>query len=87
MERGSDANARAATDQAGVGGQTPIFHAVSQFDDWGGNVGQCLGPRPRRCLSMGPTGCSAFARPQPAPAGVPPPAGRRPARPRFAPQK
>ncbi len=35
LERGADVNARAAVDQAGVGGQTPIFHAVTQFNDWG----------------------------------------------------
>ncbi len=33
--RGADVNARAEIDEAGVGGQTPIFHAVSQFFDFG----------------------------------------------------
>ena len=32
---GADVNAPAVIDEAGVGGQTPIFHAVSQFDDYG----------------------------------------------------
>jgi len=32
---GAETNARATVDEAGVGGQTPIFHAVSQFDDFG----------------------------------------------------
>ena len=35
MERGADVNARATIDEAHVGGQTPIFHAVSQFFDFG----------------------------------------------------
>jgi hypothetical protein len=35
-------NARAAVDLAGVGGQTPIFHAVTQFDDLGLPVTQLL---------------------------------------------
>src|SRR5580704_7975245 len=35
LERGAEVNARALVDEAGVGGQTPIFHAVTQFDDWG----------------------------------------------------
>ncbi len=35
LDRGADANARAEVDEAGVGGQTPIFHAVSQFFDAG----------------------------------------------------
>lgn len=32
---GADVNAPAAIDQTGVGGQTPIFHAVTQFGDYG----------------------------------------------------
>lgn len=32
---GAEVNARAALDQSGVGGQTPIFHAVTQFNDVG----------------------------------------------------
>jgi ankyrin repeat protein len=35
VERGADVNARAEIDDAGVGGQTPIFHAVTQFYNWG----------------------------------------------------
>jgi ankyrin repeat protein len=35
LDRGADVNARAAVDEAGVGGQTAIFHAVTQFDDDG----------------------------------------------------
>ncbi len=35
VERGADVNARADVDEAGVGGQTPIFHAATQFYDWG----------------------------------------------------
>jgi ankyrin repeat protein len=35
LERGADVNARAVVDEAGVGGQTPIFHAVTQFFDSG----------------------------------------------------
>jgi ankyrin repeat protein len=35
VERGADINAAADLDEAGVGGQTPIFHAATQFYDWG----------------------------------------------------
>jgi ankyrin repeat protein len=35
LERGADVHARAEIDEAGVGGQTPLFHAVSQFFDFG----------------------------------------------------
>ena len=42
LERGADVNARATVDQAGLGGQTPIFHAVTQFQDWGVPVAQLL---------------------------------------------
>jgi ankyrin repeat protein len=35
LDRGADVNARAAVDEAGVGGQTAIFHAVTQLDDEG----------------------------------------------------
>jgi len=42
LERGADVNARAAVDESGVGGQTPIFHAVTQFGDWGLPVAQLL---------------------------------------------
>jgi ankyrin repeat protein len=35
LDRGADVNARAAVDDAGVGGQTAIFHAATQFGDAG----------------------------------------------------
>jgi len=35
VDRGANVNARAETDANGVGGQTPMFHAVSQFYDYG----------------------------------------------------
>jgi ankyrin repeat protein len=35
IDRGADVNVRAAVNDAGIGGQTPIFHAVAQFDDIG----------------------------------------------------
>jgi ankyrin repeat protein len=35
LDRGADVNARATLDEAGVGGQTAIFHAATQFDDAG----------------------------------------------------
>ena len=35
LERGADVNAKATLDEAGVGGQTPIFHAATQYDDAG----------------------------------------------------
>jgi ankyrin repeat protein len=42
LERGADVNAPAELDASGVGGQTPIFHAVTQFGDWGLPVAQLL---------------------------------------------
>jgi ankyrin repeat protein len=42
LDRGADVNARATIDEAGVGGQTPIFHAVTQFSDEGLPVTQLL---------------------------------------------
>ena len=42
LDRGADVNARAALDESGVGGQTPIFHAVTQFGDWGFQVAELL---------------------------------------------
>jgi len=42
LDRGAKVNARAALDESGVGGQTPIFHAVTQFADWGLPVAQLL---------------------------------------------
>jgi len=35
MDRGADVNARAVVNDSNIGGQTPIFHAVTQFCDWG----------------------------------------------------
>jgi len=35
LDRGADVNARATVDEAGIGGQTAIFHAVTQLDDGG----------------------------------------------------
>jgi ankyrin repeat protein len=42
LDRGADVNARAVVDENGVGGQTPIFHAATQFYDWGLAVAQLL---------------------------------------------
>jgi ankyrin repeat protein len=42
VERGADVNARATVDERGVGGQTPLFHAVTQFGDWGFSVAKYL---------------------------------------------
>ena len=42
LERGADVNARATVDECGVGGQTPIFHAVTQFFDGGLAMTQLL---------------------------------------------
>ena len=42
LDRGADVNARGETDAVGVGGQTPIFHAVTQFDDFGYDVAALL---------------------------------------------
>src|SRR6202795_1758747 len=42
LERGADVNAGATVDESGVGGQTPIFHAVTQFFDGGLPMAQCL---------------------------------------------
>jgi ankyrin repeat protein len=42
LERGADVNARATIDDAGVGGQTALFHAVTQFDDGGLPIAQLL---------------------------------------------
>ncbi|MBK5299365.1 MAG: ankyrin repeat domain-containing protein [Vicinamibacteria bacterium] len=42
LDRGADVNARATVDEAGVGGQTAIFHAATQFDDGGLPVMQLL---------------------------------------------
>jgi ankyrin repeat protein len=42
LDRGADVNARATVNEVGVGGQTAIFHAVTQFDDGGLPVTQLL---------------------------------------------
>ncbi len=42
LDRGADVNARATVDEAGVGGQTAIFHAVTQYGDWGLAVTELL---------------------------------------------
>jgi ankyrin repeat protein len=42
LDRGADVNARATVDDAGVGGQTAIFHAVTQFWDRGLAMAQLL---------------------------------------------
>ena len=42
LDRGADVNARATVDEAGIGGQTAIFHAVTQFDDDALPVAQLL---------------------------------------------
>ena len=42
LDRGADLNARATVDESGAGGQTPIFHAVTQFYDFGLPVAQLL---------------------------------------------
>lgn len=42
LNRGADVNARAALNESGVGGQTPIFHAVTQFHDGGLPLAQLL---------------------------------------------
>jgi ankyrin repeat protein len=42
IDRGADVNARAALDDAGIGGQTPIFHAVTQLNDWSLPVAELL---------------------------------------------
>jgi hypothetical protein len=35
LDRGADVNARAMVDEAGVGGQTAVFHSVTQYGNWG----------------------------------------------------
>jgi ankyrin repeat protein len=42
LDGGADVNARAIIDDDGVGGQTAIFHAVTQFDDDGLPMAQLL---------------------------------------------
>ena len=42
LDRGADVNARATVNEAGIGGQTAIFHAVTQFGDDGVPVTRLL---------------------------------------------
>lgn len=42
LDRGADVNAHARLDEAGVGGQTPIFHSATQFGDYGLEVTRLL---------------------------------------------
>src|SRR5262249_30441961 len=42
LDRGAQVDAQATVDENGVGGQTPIFHAVTQFNDRGLPVAQLL---------------------------------------------
>lgn len=42
LERGADVNAPATVDEAGIGGQTAIFHSASQFDDYGLRITKLL---------------------------------------------
>jgi ankyrin repeat protein len=42
LDSGADVNARATVDDAGIGGQTAIFHAVTQFRDDGLPMAQLL---------------------------------------------
>jgi ankyrin repeat protein len=42
LDRGADVNARATVDDAGAGGHTALFHAVTQFDDGGLPITQLL---------------------------------------------
>lgn len=42
LDRGADVNARAMVEESGIGGQTPIFHAVTQYGDWGLPVARLL---------------------------------------------
>ncbi|MCU1242280.1 MAG: Ankyrin 3 [Candidatus Acidoferrum typicum] len=42
LDRGAEVNAPATISGEGIGGQTPIFHAVTQYGDWGLPVAQLL---------------------------------------------
>src|SRR5262245_6180773 len=42
LDRGAQVDAKATVDENGLGGQTPIFHAATQFNDWGFPVAQLL---------------------------------------------
>jgi ankyrin repeat protein len=45
LDRGADVNARAIVDGASLGGQTAIFHAVTQFGDRGLPMARLLSER------------------------------------------
>jgi ankyrin repeat protein len=45
LDRGASVNQVADVDSNGVGGQTAIFHAASQYDDWGLEVAKFLADR------------------------------------------
>jgi len=42
LDHGADVNAPATISEQGIGGQSPIFHAVTQYGDWGLPVTQLL---------------------------------------------
>ena len=42
LDRGADVNARADTDSNGVGGQTPVFHALTNHNARNSELGQLL---------------------------------------------
>ncbi len=42
LDRGGQVDAKATVDENGVGGQTPIFHAATQFNEYGFPVAQLL---------------------------------------------
>jgi ankyrin repeat protein len=42
LDNGADVNARATVDEAGIGGQTAVFHAATLFDDVGLPITQLL---------------------------------------------
>jgi len=42
LDRGAQVDTKAMVDENGIGGQTPIFHAATQFNDWGFPVSQLL---------------------------------------------
>ena len=42
LDRGADVNARAEVDESGVGGQTPIFHALTHYMRANPEVGALL---------------------------------------------
>jgi ankyrin repeat protein len=42
LDRGAQVDAKAMADENGIGGQTPIFHAATQFNDYGFPVAKLL---------------------------------------------